>query len=59
MSLKQHCNILRLYSEQSIYLDIMETPNLHQTAEVSQVIDEVKQLADVVCYRRAVGVHPL
>lgn len=59
MSLKQHCNILRLYCKQSIYLDIMETPNLHQTAEVSQVIDEVKQLADVVCYRRAVGVHPL
>lgn len=33
--------------------------NLHQTAEVSQVIDEVEQLADVICNGRAVGVHSL
>ena len=33
--------------------------HLHQTAEVSEVVDEVEQLADVVGYRRAAGVHPL
>lgn len=40
-------------------LAIASTSNLHQTAEVSQVVDEVKQLADVVRYRRTVGIHSL
>ena len=39
--------------------DVTSLLNLHQTAEVGEVIDEVEQLADVVRYRRAVGVHPL
>lgn len=33
--------------------------DLHQTAEVGKVIDEVKQLADIVCDGRTVGVHSL
>lgn len=33
--------------------------DIHQTAEVGQVIDEVKQLTDVVRDGRTVGVHSL
>lgn len=41
------------------YWPLMHYQDLHQAAEVRQVIDEVEQLADVVRYRGAVGVHPL
>lgn len=33
--------------------------HLHKTAQVCQVVNEVKQLANIVCDGRAVGVHPL
>lgn len=33
--------------------------NLHKTAEVCQVINEVKQLADIICNGWTVGIHSL
>lgn len=33
--------------------------SVNQTAEVCQIVNKIKQLADIVCDGRAVGIHPL